>query len=96
MQKEVGKVLRGYLGERRGPTFVAVLSPLSNEALCLQVPALRDFPLVKLHISDGFRSIPSLFFWVWQNVRWTLARACSPNTRSTGSAWAASVCCSTT
>ena len=65
--KELGGAMREYLSANHGPTFLAVLSPLSTSELGALAPPLRDLPNVKLHISDGTQLFSNHTFH-WERV----------------------------
>lgn len=46
------KLLLAYKGEKRGPTYIAVQSCFDFRQLTKIIPALADFPLVPVHVTD--------------------------------------------
>lgn len=46
------KLLTAYKSEKRGPTMIAVQAALDPSVLARAVPALSDFPVVPVHVSD--------------------------------------------
>uniref|UniRef100_A0A914W395 DNA polymerase epsilon catalytic subunit n=1 Tax=Plectus sambesii TaxID=2011161 RepID=A0A914W395_9BILA len=59
------RVLRAYRDEKRGPTFVAIQSPLELDHLYASAPQLTEFPIVRLHVSDSSTMYSALD---WQRI----------------------------
>jgi len=51
--RQLGKLIGSYLQEKRGPTILAVQSPLDVNSLTAIVPQLADIPVVPIHVSDS-------------------------------------------
>ncbi|KAL4229089.1 hypothetical protein ACF0H5_012128 [Mactra antiquata] len=51
--RTIQRILSSYKDEKRGPTYIAVQSPLDFSHLIADMPGLGDFPLVPIHISDS-------------------------------------------
>ena len=50
--KQIGKLVGAYLQEKRGPTVLAVQSPLDIKTLTAVIPQLSDIPVVPVHVAD--------------------------------------------
>ena len=48
----MNRLLQAYKDEKRGPTFVAIQSPLDFSSMTLHISTLNEFPLVPVHASD--------------------------------------------
>ncbi|XP_050693132.1 DNA polymerase epsilon catalytic subunit A-like [Eriocheir sinensis] len=68
IHRQIQRVLQGYRDEKKGPTLLAVQSPLSLQALTSQMPDLGEFPQVPVHVKD-----PDLMYnvldWQYRGVR---------------------------
>ena len=62
MGRQLGKLISAYLQEKRGPTVLAVQSPLDMRTLAATIPQLSDIPVVPLHVSDS-DSMYSVLDW---------------------------------
>ncbi|XP_048254478.1 DNA polymerase epsilon catalytic subunit A-like isoform X1 [Haliotis rufescens] len=51
--RAIQRMLSAYKDEKRGPTFIAIQSPLDFSHLTSVMPGLCDFPLVPIHITDS-------------------------------------------
>jgi len=60
--RSIGRLLSSYLGEKRGPTVLALQSPLAHPALVALVPAAAELPVVPLHLQDS-DSLYSVLDW---------------------------------
>ncbi|KAJ4448291.1 hypothetical protein ANN_10305 [Periplaneta americana] len=52
-EKLIQRALQDYKDEKRGPTLLAVQSPLGLSALNSVMPGLGEFPLVPIHVQDS-------------------------------------------
>ncbi|XP_022098482.1 DNA polymerase epsilon catalytic subunit A-like [Acanthaster planci] len=66
--RAINRLLSSYKDERKGPTFIAVQSPVDNMELARHIPMLDDFPLVRLHVNDG-ENLYSVLDWQRQGSR---------------------------
>ncbi|XP_071480194.1 DNA polymerase epsilon catalytic subunit A-like [Diadema antillarum] len=64
----IHRLLLAFKDEKRGPTFIAVQSSSSNGELVRSIPALDDFPLVRLHVAES-DSVYSVLDWQRQGSR---------------------------
>ena len=60
--RHVGRLISSYLQEKRGPTILAVQSPLDMRSLAAIIPQLADIPAVPIHVSDS-DSLYSVLDW---------------------------------
>ena len=60
--RHVGRLISAYLQEKRGPTILAVQSPLDMRSLAAIIPQLADIPAVPIHVSDS-DSLYSVLDW---------------------------------
>ena len=60
--KQLGRLVTAYLTEKRGPTLLAVQSPLDSASLVSLVPQLAELPVVPLHVADP-ESLYSVLDW---------------------------------
>ena len=51
--RQLGRLVSSYLQEKRGPTILAVQSPLDLRTLAASIPQLTDIPVVPLHVADS-------------------------------------------
>jgi len=63
--RSIHKLLSGYKEEKRGPTAVVVQSAFDFQTLMAGIPAMQEFPLIPIHVSD-----PEALYSVldWQRV----------------------------
>ncbi|XP_041470272.1 DNA polymerase epsilon catalytic subunit A-like isoform X2 [Lytechinus variegatus] len=66
--RTIHRLLLAYKDEKRGPTFISVQASLSNRELVRSIPAMEEFPLVKLHIAES-ENIYSVLDWQRQGSR---------------------------
>ncbi|KAK8403806.1 hypothetical protein O3P69_000115 [Scylla paramamosain] len=52
IHRQIQRVLQSYRDEKKGPTLVAVQSPMRLTSLTSQMPDLGEFPQVPIHITD--------------------------------------------
>lgn len=62
MYRQVNRLLQSYKDEKKGPTFVAVQSPLDLGSLASNIPSLSEFPLLRVHSSDS-ESLYNVLDW---------------------------------
>ena len=60
--RHVGRLISSYLQEKRGPTILAVQSPLDMRSLAAIIPQMADIPAVPIHVSDS-DSLYSVLDW---------------------------------
>ncbi|XP_052253908.1 DNA polymerase epsilon catalytic subunit A-like [Dreissena polymorpha] len=60
--RNMQRMLSAYKDEKRGPTYIAVQSPLDFQHLISDMPGLGDFPLVPIHIADS-ETLYSVLDW---------------------------------
>ena len=51
--RQIQRLLAAYKEEKRGPSFVVTQSALDFPSLLSAMPALADFPMVPIHVSDS-------------------------------------------
>lgn len=51
--RSLQKLLSGYKEEKRGPSVVVVQSAFDFQTLVAGIPALQDYPMIPIHVSDG-------------------------------------------
>ena len=51
--RSIHKLLAGYKEEKRGPTAVVIQSAFNFQTLMAGIPALQEFPLIPIHVSDS-------------------------------------------
>lgn len=68
IHRQIQRVLQNYRDEKKGPTLLAVQSPLGLKTLTSQMPDLGEFPQVPIHVKD-----PDLMYnvldWQYRGVR---------------------------
>lgn len=52
VQRLLQNALQAYKNEKKGPTILAVQSPIDSSVLSRQMPVLSEFPMVNTHIQD--------------------------------------------
>ncbi|XP_046479124.1 DNA polymerase epsilon catalytic subunit 1 isoform X1 [Neodiprion pinetum] len=52
VQRLVQSALQAYKNEKKGPTLLAIQSPIDISVLSRQMPVLTEFPMVNTHIQD--------------------------------------------
>ncbi|XP_064102350.1 DNA polymerase epsilon catalytic subunit A-like [Macrobrachium nipponense] len=50
--RQIQRLLQGYRDEKRGPTMLAVQSPLDLVSITTLMPGFGEFPQVPIHVSD--------------------------------------------
>ncbi|KAG0692675.1 DNA polymerase epsilon catalytic subunit A [Chionoecetes opilio] len=68
IHRQIQQVLRGYRDEKRGPTLLAIQSPLRLSSLTSQMPDLGEFPQVPIHVTDP-DTIYNVLDWQHKGVR---------------------------
>ena len=77
--KSLHKLLSGYKDEKRGPTVVIVQSAFDFPTLQAGVPALSDFPMIPIHISDS-ETLYSVLDWQRVGAKCMLTHFLKSNT----------------
>jgi len=77
--KALHKLLSGYKDEKRGPTVVVVQSAFDFQTLQAGIPALSDFPMIPIHISDS-ETLYSVLDWQRVGAKCMLSHFLKSNT----------------
>ena len=63
----INRVLRNYRDEKKGPTLLAIQSPLTLASLTSLLPEIGDFPQVPIHVTDP-ESLYNVLNWQQKGV----------------------------
>lgn len=64
--RAIQRHLTAYKDEKRGPTLIAVQSHQDFDHITSAMPVMSDFPMVPIHVSDGYMN--SLVFMLVMKV----------------------------